>query len=1095
MRLRQIYEDGRIVKGVNTTADVGPNEIKIQAAKFGNSVDKDGRPPTLSKKVKGAKTNVLFNLGLAESRNFAEALGEIANTTHIYVDMDGVLADFFTEWGKLMGKDNWRDIGLEQIPAALEKIRQTENFWLDLPLTKNAKNLLNLIKDVKGEYSICSSPLPGDPNSEPHKLEWIKKHLNFFPPKDVIITHDKTKYAVQKDGTPNILIDDYGKNINAWEAAGGVGFKHKDHKFERTAKDIKQHMQEPVEENITEALDNPYQYKLTGPNTDNTYFAKAQTPNGELVMEFDGGYDDFSIDFSVGNAMGKTDAGDQFRVFATVVAMMNKWISVVGIEHVESFDFAANKEEHAADGRARLYARFAKKLAAQLGWSLQQSSTGNDSTEFFSLINPKATPRPEGYFDAIDDGKLGPNGEIPAEYNENIRENISVTGTARGKSARKKNLRPGSEEWFKHWFSLPLMKRESFEEAKKELQDHLTNLIEATIMDSEVIAEEAIDVTGIITPAIKKLDSVFKQNKYEMRIVGGAVRDIVLGKSPKDIDMASDATPDEMIAMLDKAGIKHIPTGIAHGTLTAVVDGEDFEITTLRADSNTDGRHADVSFVRSWEEDAKRRDLTYNAMSMDIAGEIYDYHGGMDDLQDKVSRFVGDPAERMQEDYLRILRYFRFQARMDSPAWDKDTLTAVADNAAGLKKISAERVWMEMEKILGGSNVANVLQSIDKTGVAGVIGLKVENLNLVTDNTDPIIQLAKIGNQPEIAKRWKMDNVRANMLEFLVTHKDHTLDKKAIEDMIADGVDKDKIVALATLQGKSDMAGHVAKASVPEFPVTGKDLIATGMKPGIELGKRLAQLKAKWKDSNFTATKGDLLGESLSEALGEIGENSEIFVDMDGVLADFFGEWTKSQGVDDWKEIKNPEQAIGDIKNIDDFWLNLPVLPKARNLLELIKQVKGKYKICTSPLADDPRSEPHKREWVKKNLAFFPPEEVIVTHNKPQFAKQKDGTSNILIDDFGKNIDAWEAAGGIGFKYKDYKFQRTAKDIKQHMQEPVEENFKDGKVKGKSRPGRVKRSGASCDGSVTELRKKAKNASGDKAKMYHWCANMKSGKK
>ena len=430
MRLRQIYEDGRIVKGVNTTADVGPNEIKIQAAKFGNSVDKDGRPPTLSKKVKGAKTNVLFNLGLAESRNFAEALGEIANTTHIYVDMDGVLADFFTEWGKLMGKDNWRDIGLEQIPAALEKIRQTENFWLDLPLTKNAKNLLNLIKDVKGEYSICSSPLPGDPNSEPHKLEWIKKHLNFFPPKDVIITHDKTKYAVQKDGTPNILIDDYGKNINAWEAAGGVGFKHKDHKFERTAKDIKQHMQEPVEENITEALDNPYQYKLTGPNTDNTYFAKAQTPNGELVMEFDGGYDDFSIDFAVANQMGKTEAGDEFRVFATVVAMMNEWIDVVGIEHVESFDFGANKDEHASDGRAKLYTRFAKKLASKLGWSLQQSSAGNDSTEFFSLINPKAIPRPEGYFDAIEDGKLGPNGEIPAEYNESILESPLVAWPA-----------------------------------------------------------------------------------------------------------------------------------------------------------------------------------------------------------------------------------------------------------------------------------------------------------------------------------------------------------------------------------------------------------------------------------------------------------------------------------------------------------------------------------------------------------------------------------------------------------------------------------------------------------------------------------------
>ena len=369
--------------------------------------------------------------------------------------------------------------------------------------------------------------------------------------------------------------------------------------------------------------------------------------------------------------------------------------------------------------------------------------------------------------------------------------------------------------------------------------------------------------------------------------------------------------------------------------------------------------------------------------------------------------------------------------------------------------------------------------------------------------------------------------------------------------------------------------------------------------------------------------------ESLEEALGEIAPNTEIYVDMDGVLADFFGEWSKSQGVDNWKDIKDPAKAIGDIKSIEDFWLNLPILPKAKELLGLIKQVKGKYKICTSPLADDPRSEPHKREWVKKNLAFFPPEEVIVTHNKPQFAKQKDDTPNILIDDYGVNINAWEEAGGIGFKYKDYKFNRTAKAIKNKIEDPVEENliekgmdcppatqdlalntknrdatlknfnygplnvdepgdywekiakygktdvkaakasncgncvafdisprmddcmpgetsdefgrlgycwmhhfkchsarschtwakggpieddkksldwqkrgedkveenFADGKKKGKSRPGRVKKSGASCNGTVTQLRKRAKKASGEKAKMYHWCANMKGGKK
>jgi len=174
---------------------------------------------------------------------------EIGSSTEIYVDMDGVLADFFTEWGKLMGVQNWWNIKDEHnIDDALQKIRDTDNFWLDLPLTSNATNLLNLIKDVKGSYIILSSPLPGDKNSEPHKREWIKKNLSFFPPKEVLIRHDKESFATQQDGTPNILIDDYGVNIQKWEAKGGVGFKHKDHKFERTASAIKQHMDEPVEE-------------------------------------------------------------------------------------------------------------------------------------------------------------------------------------------------------------------------------------------------------------------------------------------------------------------------------------------------------------------------------------------------------------------------------------------------------------------------------------------------------------------------------------------------------------------------------------------------------------------------------------------------------------------------------------------------------------------------------------------------------------------------------------------------------------------------------------------------------------------------------
>ena len=271
MKFSEIKEDGRIVKGVNTTDDVGPNEIKIQTAKFGNTVDKDGRPPTLSKKVKGSKTNVLFNLGMAESKNnlvdnntesvlqysmlsnLSEAkLGELASASEIYVDMDGVLADFFGEWAKLMKVDHYRKIDNIDINVALQAIRDTEQFWLDLPLLPQAKQLLNLIKQVKGEYNICSTPLADDPKSEPHKREWIEKNLAFFPPKNVYITNNKPQYATNKDGTPNILVDDFGKNVASWEAAGGIGFKYKDHKFERTAKELKQHIEEPVEENFAD---------------------------------------------------------------------------------------------------------------------------------------------------------------------------------------------------------------------------------------------------------------------------------------------------------------------------------------------------------------------------------------------------------------------------------------------------------------------------------------------------------------------------------------------------------------------------------------------------------------------------------------------------------------------------------------------------------------------------------------------------------------------------------------------------------------------------------------------------------------------------
>ena len=366
--------------------------------------------------------------------------------------------------------------------------------------------------------------------------------------------------------------------------------------------------------------------------------------------------------------------------------------------------------------------------------------------------------------------------------------------------------------------------------------------------------------TGIISPDVKTLGELFSRNGFEIRVVGGAVRDVALGKSPKDIDLATDATPQEMQKMFDRAMIKHIPTGIEHGTLTAVLNNEPYEITTLRADTETDGRHAEVKFVKSWEEDAKRRDLTYNAMSMDLSGEIHDYFGGMDDLQNKVSKFVGNPVDRIQEDFLRILRYFRFQGRLATPTWDKETLQAVADNAKGLSKISVERVWMEVSKILSGSNVAGIVQQMTKTGVSKTIGLVTNDLNKLVDGGNPIIALAQLGNNADISKRWNMSKPEMILLAFLAENKNNVLDKKKVEDMIADGIDKEKISALAELQGQKKMADHAMITSVPDFPVTGADLIAMGVKPGPDMGKQLNTLKQQWKASNFKATKDQLLG-------------------------------------------------------------------------------------------------------------------------------------------------------------------------------------------------------------------------------------------
>ena len=230
---------------------------------------------------------------------------------------------------------------------------------------------------------------------------------------------------------------------------------------------------------------------------------------------------------------------------------------------------------------------------------------------------------------------------------------------------------------------------------------------------------------ALLTPDLLQIESIFRTNGYGFRLVGGVVRDLLLEETPKDVDIATECTPEDMMKLFESHGVRYIPTGLEHGTVTAHVNHKDYEITTLRLDRVTDGRHAQVEFTKDWQEDAERRDLTINAMSLDLQGNLYDYFNGQQDLVEKRVVFVGDARKRICEDFLRILRYFRFYGRI-VPApeqHDPGTLEAIRETAEGLTLISAERVWMEMGKILSGNHVPHLMSTMYRLKVAKHIGV------------------------------------------------------------------------------------------------------------------------------------------------------------------------------------------------------------------------------------------------------------------------------------------------------------------------------------------------------------------------------------
>jgi len=366
----------------------------------------------------------------------------------------------------------------------------------------------------------------------------------------------------------------------------------------------------------------------------------------------------------------------------------------------------------------------------------------------------------------------------------------------------------------------------------------------------------------VVNADLLALRALFQAEGFDIRIVGGAVRDILCDQTPKDIDLCTDAFPDEAISIYTKAGIRFEPTGIDHGTISVIINGETYEITSLRYDTETDGRHATVTFTRLWYEDLARRDLTINAMSMTFDGVLDDPYDGQKDLVAGVVRFVGDPALRIQEDYLRILRFFRFSGRFSKGAYDVTQIAAITKYAEGLRQVSRERVWQEVSKMMTHPSAPAVYEVMSQCNV-----LMPSDLPQPTDTRLAAMRVAIAHTQnaatvfstlfktkdqvAEFGKKLKISTKDVRLMQYLVQFKDYkfndeVLTKRLKAGIVLQGASIEYTVEAALMLGCDSVAEQIRQWSVPVFPVTGDDLKGLGMQPGKEMGTMLMSMKYAW---------------------------------------------------------------------------------------------------------------------------------------------------------------------------------------------------------------------------------------------------------
>ncbi len=367
------------------------------------------------------------------------------------------------------------------------------------------------------------------------------------------------------------------------------------------------------------------------------------------------------------------------------------------------------------------------------------------------------------------------------------------------------------------------------------------------------------------------------------RIVGGAVRDWLAGRPVADIDLATPDRPEAVLEAVAAAGLRAVPTGVSHGTVTAISGGRGFEVTTLRVDVETDGRHAVVAFTDDWRADAARRDFTFNAMSMTRDGTLFDYFGGAADLRLGATRFVGDPATRIAEDYLRVLRFFRFHARYGTCPPDADTEAALRAAVPRLSGLSVERVWHELKRIIAAPAPVPALRLMGSFGVLAAVipeGFSLEALERVITAgapADPVLRVAALlaADVAGFADRLRLSNTERERLLAIRSGPVPTPgdDDAALRRLLADTASETLIdrcwLAGDGAHGWAALRNRIGRMERPVFPLFGRDVVALGVAPGPRVGALLAETRAWWMARGCVDGRDRCL-DRLREAAGSV---------------------------------------------------------------------------------------------------------------------------------------------------------------------------------------------------------------------------------